>query len=64
LKIKRELIHAIDLIEGLTELKLKYKCNYAVKPTKNKCTFNVSRITCKNCLKLIEKEKYINKINK
>ena len=36
--------------------KLVYLCNQAIKANPQKLTANLSDITCKNCLKITEKE--------
>jgi hypothetical protein len=43
-----------------------YLCNWAVKPNEDKMSYDISKVTCKNCIRInnnfmIEKE-YINSV--
>ena len=39
--------------------KLVYACNQAVKTAIERTTIDVEKVTCKNCLKIINKEKVL-----
>lgn len=60
MNIKKKIIHYGFEVIKPNKLKLRYFCNRAVIPDKNKLTNDWNKVTCKNCLK--QKNKVIERI--